>query len=97
MRTATAAKPAAAPSGWSIQLGSYGTERAAREVAASAHRVAETGEVRIEHVNVRGTPLWRAQVVGLTAARAQGACSALAHSRTTCVVVRPEPGQLASR
>jgi D-alanyl-D-alanine carboxypeptidase len=96
--TTAAAKPAAAPpSGWGVQLGSYATERAAREVAASAHRVAETGEVRIEHVTVHGTPLWRAQVVGLTAARAQGACSALAHSRTTCVVMRPEPGQIASR
>ena len=92
-----AAKPAAAPSGWGVQLGSYATERAAREVAASAHRAAEAGDVRIEHITVRGVPLWRAQVVGLTAARAQGACSALAHSRTTCVVVRPEPGQIASR
>src|SRR5277367_3519027 len=95
--TTAAAKPVAAPSGWGIQLGSYATERAAREVATSAHRVAETGEVRIEHVTVHGTPLWRAQVVGLTAARAQGACSALAHSRTTCVVMRPDPGQIASR
>jgi D-alanyl-D-alanine carboxypeptidase len=85
------------PSGWGIQLGSYATERAAQEIAASAHRAAEAGDVRIEHITVRGVPLWRAQVVGLTAARAQGACSALAHSRTTCVVVRPEPGQIASR
>jgi D-alanyl-D-alanine carboxypeptidase len=92
-----AAKPPAAPSGWGIQLGSYATERAAREVAASAHRAADTGEVRVEHVTVRGVPLWRVQVVGLTAARAQGACSELAHSRATCVVVRPEPGQIASR
>ena len=75
----------------------YATEHVAQEVAASAHRAAETGEVRIEHVNVRGVPLWRAQVVGLTAARAQGACAALAHSRTPCVVLRPEPGQIASR
>ncbi len=92
-----AAKAAAPPSGWGVQLGSYATERAAQEVAASAHRAAEAGDVRIEHITVRGVPLWRAQVVGLTAARAQGACSALAHSRTTCVVVRPEPGQIASR
>jgi D-alanyl-D-alanine carboxypeptidase len=92
-----AAKPAAPSAGWGIQLGSYATEHAAREVAASAHRIADTGEVRVEHVTVRGVPLWRAQVVGLTAARAQGACSELARSRATCVVVRPEPGQIASR
>jgi len=94
---AVAAKPARAAAGWGIQAGSYATEHAAREVAASAHRAAEAGEVRIERVNVRGVPLWRAQVVGLTAARAQGACAALAHSRTPCSVLRPEPGQVASR
>jgi D-alanyl-D-alanine carboxypeptidase len=92
-----AAKPAApAAAAWGIQVGSYATEQAAREVAASAHRAAETGEVRIEHVTVRGVPLWRAQVVGLTAARAQGACGAL-HGRAPCSVLRPEPGQVASR
>jgi D-alanyl-D-alanine carboxypeptidase len=94
-RTAPA-KPASAV-GWGIQLGSYATERAAREVAQSAHRAAETGEVRVEHVNVHGVELWRAQVVGLTVARAQGACSALARGRTPCTVLRPDPGQVASR
>jgi D-alanyl-D-alanine carboxypeptidase len=83
--------------GWGVQLGSYATERVAREAAASAHRAAEGGEPRVDHVTVHGAPLWRARVVGLTAARAQGACSALAHTRTTCVVLRPEPGQTASR
>jgi len=94
---AAATKPAPATAGWGIQVGSYATERAAQEVAQSARRAAEAGDVRIEHVSVRGVPLWRAQVVGLTAARAQGACAALAHSRTPCAVLRPEPGQVASR
>jgi D-alanyl-D-alanine carboxypeptidase len=93
---AAPAKPAATAA-WGIQVGSYATERTAQEVAASAHRAAEGGEVRIEHVNVRGVPLWRAQVVGLTAARAQGACGVMAHSRTACMVLRPEPRQIASR
>jgi len=83
--------------GWGVQLGSYATERVAREVAASAHRAAEGGEMRVEHISVRGGQLWRARVVGLTAARAQGACSALASSRTTCVVLRADPGLTASR
>jgi D-alanyl-D-alanine carboxypeptidase len=83
--------------GWGIQVGSYATERVAREVATSAHRAADGGELRVEHITVHGTPLWRARVVGLTAARAQGACTALAQSRTACVVLRPEPGQTASR
>ncbi len=94
---ATAAKPAPAASGWGVQVGSYAIERVAQETAQSARRAAEAGEVRIERVTAHGVTLWRAQVVGLTAARAQGACSALAHSRTPCAVVRPEPGQIASR
>jgi hypothetical protein len=36
-------------------------------------------------------------VVGLTAARAQGACAALKRTRTSCAVLRPEQGQVASR
>ena len=94
--TAIASAPAGA-AGWSIQLGNYATERVARETAASAHRAAEGGEARVDHVVVRGEPLWRARVVGLTAARAQGACAALAHGRAPCSVVKPEPGQTASR
>ncbi len=94
---AAPARPAPPAAAWGIQVGTYASERAAQEVAASAHRAADTGEVRIEHVSVRGVPLWRAQVVGLTAARAQRACVSLAHSRASCVVLRPEPGQIASR
>jgi D-alanyl-D-alanine carboxypeptidase len=94
---ATSAAPGGSVRGWGVQVGSYATERVAREAAASAHRAAEGGEPRIDHVTSHGELLWRARVVGLTAARAQGACSALAHTRTTCVVLRPEPGQTASR
>jgi hypothetical protein len=94
---ATAAKPAPAASGWGVQVGSYATERVAQETAQSARRAAEAGEVRIERVTAHGVTLWRAQVVRLTAARAQGACGALAHGRTPCAVLRPEPGQVASR
>jgi D-alanyl-D-alanine carboxypeptidase len=84
-------------SGWGIQVGSYGAEKTAREVAQDARRAAGGGNVRIEHVTVRGTPLWRAQVMGLTEARAQGACSQLAHERTTCVLLKPGARQVASR
>ncbi len=90
------AKPAPAASGWSIQVGSYATERVAEETAQAARRAAEAGEMRVERSTVRGVTLWRAQVVGLTAARAQGACGAV-HGRMSCSVVRPEPGQVASR
>jgi D-alanyl-D-alanine carboxypeptidase len=92
----TPPKPAPAAAGWSIQVGSYPTERVAEETAQAARRAAEAGEARVERATVRGVTLWRAQVVGLTAARAQGACGAL-HGRAPCSVVRPEPGQVASR
>jgi D-alanyl-D-alanine carboxypeptidase len=94
---ATTALPGTGMAGWGIQLGSYTTERVAREVAAAGRRAADGGAARIDHIDVRGEKLWRARVVGLTAARAQGACGALAHSRTTCAVLKPEPGQTASR
>jgi D-alanyl-D-alanine carboxypeptidase len=96
MHTAST-KISAGAGGWSIQVGSYLTERPAREAALSAHRAADGGEIRIDHVTVRGTPLWRSRVVGLTAARAQGACSALSRTRLACAVLRPEQGQIASR
>ena len=89
--------PAPAPSGWTIQVGSYRKETVARDVALRARNAAGTGEVRVEHVSVRGLPLWRAQVTGLTEARAHGACAELAHSRTACALLRPAAKQVASR
>jgi len=83
--------------GWSVQAGTYSTERAAQAAAQAAAHAADGGGVRIEHVTAHGTQLWRARVTGLTAARAQGACAALKRTRTSCVVLRPEQGQVASR
>lgn len=92
-RTRTAA---AAPI-WSIQVGSFGTERAARGAAAIARRAAADGEIRVETVSARRKTVWRAQVTGLSPAEAQNACSVLARHRTRCVVLRPDQHQLASR
>ncbi len=82
---------------WAIQVGTYRTVRDANKAAAVARRTAEGGEVHVEPVKLNGRPNWRAQVVGLTAAEAQTACTTLAHRRAACFVLRPEPGQLASR
>ena len=38
---------------WTIQVGSFGSERAAREAASSARRAADGGEVRIEPASLR--------------------------------------------
>ena len=82
---------------WGIQVGSYSSEKAAREAAASARRAADDGEARVEPAGLRGRTTWRAQVFGLTAAEAQSACSVLARRRTPCIVLRPDQRQLASR
>ena len=81
---------------WAIQVGSFGSERAAREAASSARRAADGGEVRIEPASLHGRTIWRAQVTGLTAAEAQGACAALARHRSACIVLRPDQRQVAS-
>jgi D-alanyl-D-alanine carboxypeptidase len=99
---ATLALPQARPAlrtgaSWAIQIGSFTSERAAREAASVARRAADSGEARVEPASQRGRTIWRAQVTGLTATEAQGACAALARHRAACVVLRPEVRQLASR
>ncbi len=80
---------------WSVQVGTFSSEAAARSAATAARHEAEAGEVRIEPVRLRGRTIWRAQVVGLTATDAQDACSG--RHRGNCTVIRPEAGQVASR
>ncbi|HEX4172638.1 MAG TPA: SPOR domain-containing protein, partial [Acetobacteraceae bacterium] len=82
---------------WGIQVGSFSSERAAREAAAEARRVTDGGDVRLGTASQHGRTVWRAQVTGLTAAEAQGACAELARHRAACVVLRPDLRQLASR
>jgi D-alanyl-D-alanine carboxypeptidase len=82
---------------WGIQVGIYAKERAAREAAAAARRLAEDGEPRVAPATAHGRRAWRAQVTGLTAPEAQGTCAALSRHRTPCVVLRPEAREVASR
>jgi len=95
-------RPAAARSrgpvnDWGVHAGSYATERAARDAAAAARRAADGGETHVEAVSVRRKTLWRAQVIGLSAADAQAACATLARRKIACSAVRIDPGQVASR
>jgi D-alanyl-D-alanine carboxypeptidase len=83
--------------GWGIQVGSFGSESAARTAAQSARRATDDGAVRIEPAGLRRKTTWRAQVTGLTAAEAQSACSLLARRGTPCIVLRPDQRQVASR
>src|SRR5271165_91990 len=82
---------------WTIQVGSFGSERAAHDAASNARRVADGGEMRVEPANQHGRTIWRAQVTGLTPTEAQGACSVLSRHKTPCVVLRPDQRQVASR
>jgi D-alanyl-D-alanine carboxypeptidase len=93
IRPAASTRTAAA---WTIQVGSFGSERAAREAASSARRAADGGDVRIEPASLQRRTIWRAQVTGLTAAEAQGTCAALARHRSACTVLRPDQRQIAS-
>ncbi len=95
---AAAPPPRPAPgtaANWSVQIGAYATEAAARQAALTARRLAEAGQVHVEAVVLRGHTSFRAQLIGLRAAEADGACTALARHKLACVVLRPEPGQLA--
>jgi D-alanyl-D-alanine carboxypeptidase len=87
----------AATSAWAIQVGSFSNERAARDAAVNARRAADGGDVRIEPASQHGRTIWRAQVIGLTAAEAQGACAELGRRRLACIVLRADPRQVASR
>jgi D-alanyl-D-alanine carboxypeptidase len=96
-RAAAPAPSAPAPSAWAIQVGSFASEKAARDAAQNARRVADGGEPRVEPTSQHGKPAWRAQVTGLSASEAQNACSTLARHKAACMVLRPDQRQLASR
>jgi D-alanyl-D-alanine carboxypeptidase len=94
---ARAVAAAASASNWSIVVGSYPTEKAAREAGAVAKRAADGGDVRMEQGMLGRKAVWRVQLTGLTAFDAQDACTTLSHHRTPCVVIRPPGRQVASR
>jgi len=81
---------------WSIQVGSFATQQAARLAAQWAQRAAYGGEARVEQVTLNRHTAWRAQVTGLTPAEAQSACTSL-RRKASCMVLRPEPRVVASR
>jgi D-alanyl-D-alanine carboxypeptidase len=79
---------------WAIQVGTFATEAAAHGAALAARREAEAGEPRVEPLRLRAKTIWRAQVTGLTQTDAQEACSS---RKGSCMVIRPDARQVASR
>jgi D-alanyl-D-alanine carboxypeptidase len=82
---------------WAVQVGSFRTEQVARAAAAATRRTTDAGEVRVEPANVAGKAVWRALVTGLTAADAQEACASRGHRKGSCLIIRPETRDVASR
>ena len=93
------ASAAEAPRGsgtrWGVQVGAFTTEKAARQAAQNARKLADSGLVRVQPATMRGHTTWRAQLVGLSPAEANGTCGALVRRKLVCSVLRPEQGQLA--
>ncbi len=96
----TRSTSARAPQPWSVQVGAFSTERAARNAAATAARRLSqpASSVRVDDVRVRNRTHYRAQVTGLTQAEATQACTQAARRKQPCLVIRPEPTRgMASR
>jgi D-alanyl-D-alanine carboxypeptidase len=96
VRPSAHTRPVTTPS-WAIQVGSFGNEKAARDAASVARHATDGGEPRVETFSQHGRKIWRAEVVDLTGPQAQSACSALSHHGTSCMVLRPDQRQVASR
>lgn len=82
---------------WSVQVGAFTTEAAARQAAVAARRIADAGEARVETVTVNRKLSYRAQLIGLSQTDAQVACSTLSRRKIACTPIRPEAGHMASR
>lgn len=80
---------------WAVQVGAFPTSAAAHSAAVAARRIAEAGDIHVEAVKMKGKTIWRAQVTGLSQADARDVCSG--RHKGSCLVIRPEPRQLAGR
>ncbi len=90
--------PRARPSArWSVQVGAFASDAAARQAAVAARRIVDMGEARVEAITVNRKPAFRAQLAGLSQTDAQVACATLARRKISCTPIRPEAGQMASR
>lgn len=81
---------------WAVQVGFFGSERAARKAAVAAQRIVVHGDLRVEGATRRRHSAWRAQLTRLSEAEARRTCLDLKRHHTRCVVLRDEQ-RLASR
>lgn len=85
----------AKPANWTVQVGTFSSEAAARTAANAARREADAGEARVEAIKLHGKTAWRAKVVGLTPSDARDACSG--HRKGVCTMMKAGARQVASR
>jgi D-alanyl-D-alanine carboxypeptidase len=85
------------PAKWSIRIGVFPSEAAARRAAATAQRLTGSGYVAVTRIAAGRHTTWRAQIIGLSVAEAHGACGILARHRLPCAMLRPDASEFASR
>jgi D-alanyl-D-alanine carboxypeptidase len=88
---------AAAPAGWTAQIGLYNRMTKARRQAVAVAHLRGVGIPRVARVEHHGKVLWTAQLAGLTQTAAHETCNAMAARRTACVIIAPQADHMAER
>lgn len=83
---------------WAVQVGSYGSQKAAHKAAVAALRIADRGDLKIEGAGAarKRHVAWRAQLTKMSEAEARRTCVDLKRHHQRCLVVK-DPQRLASR
>jgi D-alanyl-D-alanine carboxypeptidase len=94
VRAATArpqpARAANTPRSWAIQVGAFSSRAdAARAANDGAKTIGQPARPRVDPGSAGRRQVFRARVVNLTQADAQGACTALSRKRQPCMLIRP--------
>ncbi len=83
---------------WGIQVGAFSRAGKARDqlnlAISRSGNIIENGRYNIQKVTHKGTPIYRAQLVGFTETQARGLCRNLIKQSMTCFIVTPETGNL---
>lgn len=85
-----------ADQGWAVQVGSFGSQKAARSAAVAAQRISDHGDLTVEGAARKHHASWRAQLTRMSEAEARRTCLDLKRHHKRCLVVRDEQ-RLASR
>jgi len=94
--SAPATRDAPPDKAWAVQVGSFHSQKAARNAAVAAQHIADHGDLKIEGASRKRHTSWRAQLTRMSEAEARRTCLDLKRHHTRCVVLRDEQ-RLASR